>query len=161
MDKKTGIVGFTGAFRDNLKDVVDGSKIVFTGSAAVCTPFIELLSYSIRDKNHELVYVPNADLKQTKVLKMENNLGYNVKDINTDPNNPDVVVVMGGLAMPKFGCSPEDVLNMIKEISKDNNPKLIGVCFMNIFQRMGWTEKIGFDVLIDTKMETSISYNTH
>ncbi|ADZ09486.1 Uncharacterized conserved protein UCP004962 [Methanobacterium lacus] len=156
MEKKTGIVGFTGAFRDNLNGISDGSKIVFTGSAAVCTPFIELLSYAIRDKNHELIFVPNADLKQTKMLKMENNLGYNAVDIKANPSNPDVVVVMGGLAMPKFGCSPDDVLNMVKEISNDHNPKIIGVCFMSIFERSGWINSIPFDVIIDTKMETTI-----
>jgi len=157
MDKKTGIVGFTGAFRDNLKEVADGSKIVFTGSAAVCSPFIELLSYAIRDKNHELIFVPNADLKQTKKLQMENNLGYTVSNSKADPSNPDVVVVMGGLAMPKFGCSPEDVLDMVKEISNGNNPKLVGVCFMSIFQTSGWTKNIPFDVVIDTQMETTVT----
>jgi hypothetical protein len=157
MEKKTGIVGFTGAFRDNLKGIADGSKIVFTGSAAVCTPFIELLSYAIRDKNHELIFVPNADLKQTKRLKMENNLGYSVADCEADPSNPDVVVVMGGLAMPKFGCSPEDVLDIVKKISNGNKPKLLGVCFMSIFQKSGWTKRIGFDIVIDTKMETTVT----
>ena len=60
MDNK-GIVGFTGAFRKSVADIPEGSKVVFTGSAAVCTPFIELLSYSIRDKGFDMVYVPNAD----------------------------------------------------------------------------------------------------
>lgn len=160
MEKKTGIVGFTGAFRDSLKEIEDGSKIVFTGSAAVCKPFIELLSYAIRDKNHELMFIPNADIKQTRTLKMENNLGYSLTDNKSDPSNPDVLVVMGGLAMPKFGCSPSDVLDMVTEISNGNKPKLVGVCFMSIFQRSGWTNKINFDVLIDTEIETTTYQNS-
>jgi hypothetical protein len=58
MEKKNGIIGFTGAFRDSVKEINTGSKIVCTGSIAVCTPFIELLSYTVRDKDFEMVYVP-------------------------------------------------------------------------------------------------------
>jgi hypothetical protein len=157
MEKKSGIIGFTGAFRDSVKEIDDGSKIVFTGSIAVCTPFIELLSYTIRDKNFDMVYVPVADLKKAKKINMQENIGFSVLDFPADPKEPDVVVVMGGLAMPKFGCSPEDVLKMINEISVDHKPKIIGVCFMNIFERTGWTKKISYDVLIDTNMETTVS----
>ena len=156
MEKKSGIIGFTGAFRDSVKEIADGSKIVFTGSIAVCTPFIELLSYTIRDKNFDMVYVPVADLKKAKMIIMQENIGYSVVDVPADPKGPDVVVVMGGLAMPKFGCSPEDVLMMINEISVDHKPKIIGICFMNIFERMGWTKKISYDILIDTNMETTV-----
>jgi hypothetical protein len=87
---------------------------------------------------------------------MQENIGYSVVDVQGDPINPNVVVVMGGLAMPKFGCSPEDVSKMIDEISVDYKPKIIGVCFMNIFERTGWTKKVSFDVLIDIYMETIV-----
>ena len=156
MEKKSGIIGFTGAFRDSLKEIDNGSKVVFTGSIAVCTPFIELLSYSIRDKNFQMVYVPKTDLEDTKKIEEQDKIGYSVVDVQDDPKRPDVVVVMGGLAMPKFGCSPEEILDMINEISGDAKPKIIGVCFMNIFERTGWTKKIPFDVLIDTSMETVV-----
>lgn len=156
MEKKSGIVGFTNAFRDSVKEISEGSKVVFTGSKAVCTPFIELLSYTIRDKNFDMVYVPVADVNNAKMINMQENIGYNIFDIPADPKGPEVIVIMGGLAMPKFGCSTEDVLKMIKEISLDHKPKLIGVCFMNIFERMGWTKIIPYDVLIDTTMETTV-----
>ncbi len=156
MEKKSGIIGFTGAFRDSVKEINRGSKIVFTGSVAVCTPFIELLSYTIRDKDFQMVYVPKADLKKAKRINEQQNIGFSVLNVQGDPKKPDVVVIMGGLAMPKFGCSPEDVLEMIDEISVEQKPKIIGVCFMNIFERTGWTKKISFDVLIDTNMETIV-----
>lgn len=156
MEKKSGIIGFTGAFRDSLKEIKTGSKIVFTGSVAVCTPFIELLSYTIRDKDFEMVYVPRAMLKNTKQINEQQDIGFSVVNVQGDPNRPDVVVIMGGLAMPKFGCSPEDVSEMIKEISGNEKPKIIGVCFMNIFEKQGWTKKIPFDVLIDTNMKTIV-----
>ena len=108
------------------------------------------MSYAIKDKDFEMVYVPIADLEEAKIINMQEKIGFNVIDVQGDPKKPDVVVVMGGLAMPKFGCSPDDVLKMIDEISVDHKPKIIGVCFMNIFERTGWTKKIPFDVLIDT-----------
>jgi hypothetical protein len=156
MEKKSGIVGFTGAFRDSVKEIQNGSKIVFTGSVAVCTPFIELLCYTIRDKDFQMVYVPKADLKKSKKINEQQDIGFSVLNVKSDPKKPEVVVVMGGLAMPKFGCSPEDVSMLINEISGEQKPKIVGVCFMNIFEKMGWTQEIPFDVLIDTNMETIV-----
>ncbi|BDZ69688.1 DUF2124 family protein [Methanobacterium petrolearium] len=157
MEKKSGIVGFTGAFRENVKEIENGSTVVFTGSVAVCTPFIELLAYSIRDKDLEMIYVPKSDIDQAKMIKEQPNIGFSVVDQKADPQNPEVVVVMGGLAMPKFGCAPEDVVNMLDAISGDEKPKVIGVCFMDIFKRVGWTKKIPFDVVIDTTLETVVT----
>ncbi len=156
MEKKSGIIGFTGAFKESVKEINNGSKIVFTGSVSVCTPFIELLSYTIRDKDFQMVYVPRAVLKNAKRIDEQQNIGFSVVNVQGDPKNPDVVVVMGGLALPKFGCSPDDVSEMISEISGKEEPKIIGVCFMNIFEKQGWTKKIPFDVLIDTNMETTV-----
>lgn len=156
MEKKSGIVGFTGSFRENLKDIENNSKVVFVGSVAVCTPFIELLSYAVRDKNFDLIYVPKADVNNAKQIKMQSSIGFSVVDDKGDPQNPDVVVVLGGLAMPKFGCPPEDVLSMIQDISREGKPKIIGVCFMNIFENAGWDKKIPFDTLMDTTLETVV-----
>ncbi|MCE5214391.1 MAG: DUF2124 domain-containing protein [Methanobacterium sp.] len=154
MEKKTGIVGLTGSFRESINDIESNSKVVFTGSVAVCTPFIELLSYTVRDKNFDLIYVPTADIENARQIKMIPNIGFSVVDEKADPDNPDVVVVLGGLAMPKFGCAPEEVINMIREISGERKPKIIGVCFMNIFERAGWDKVINFDAVIDTTLET-------
>ena len=156
MEKKIGIPGFTGTFRENIADIKDGSKVVFTGSVAVCTPFIELLAYTVRDRGFDMLYVPRADAKEARKIKKIENIGYSVVDEKGNPENPDAVVVLGGLAMPKFGCPPEDVIRMIKDISGDKNPKIIGVGFMNIFEREGWDKKIKFDTLMDTTMEVVV-----
>lgn len=156
MDKKMGIVGLTGSFRESLSDIENESKIVFAGSVAVCTPFVELLSYSVRDKNYDLVYVPKSEKENAKIVKMQQGIGFSVVDEKADPENPDAIVILGGLAMPKFGCAHEDVLKMIREISGEKKPKVIGVCFMNIFENAGWDKKIPFDVLMDTNLETVV-----
>jgi hypothetical protein len=122
-----GIVGFTGAFRENVAGIPEGSKVVFTGSVAVCTPFIELLSYSIRDKGFNMVYVPNADTNEARKIKKQENIGISVVDEMADPEDPAVVVVLGGLAMPKFGCPPEDVVDMIHKISEETPESLVSV----------------------------------
>ncbi|MBE0517475.1 MAG: DUF2124 family protein [Methanophagales archaeon] len=149
-EKRSGIVGFTGTFRESIAEIKEGSKVVFTGSVAVCTPFIELLAYTMRDKRFDMLYVPGADAKEARKIKEIENIGYSVVDEKGDPKNPDAVVVLGGLAMPKFGCLPEDVTRMIDEISGEKHPKIIGVEFMNMFERAGWDKKIHFDTLIDT-----------
>lgn len=156
MEKKRGIIGFTGSFRESVKDIKNNSKVVFVGSVAVCTPFIELLSYAVRDKNFDLIYVPTADIKSAKQVKMQKGIGFGVLNKKGNPKNPDVVVILGGLAMPKFGCPPEEVLDMVQEISGEQKPKIIGVCFMNIFERAEWDKKIPFNTLIDTTLETMV-----
>ncbi|MCW7080165.1 MAG: DUF2124 domain-containing protein [Candidatus Methanospirare jalkutatii] len=171
-EKKTGIVGFTATFREVMADVPPGSKVVFAGSVAVCTPFIELLAYTVRDKNYEMLYVPRAEASEARKIREVKNIGFCVVDEKGDPSNPAAIVILGGLAMPKFGVPPENVLNMIKEISgydasaekeakeeaeaEKGKPKIIGVCFMNIFERANWLSKIKFDVITDTTMETVV-----
>ncbi len=156
MERKSGIMGFTGAFRESMSDIKEGSKVVFTGSVSVCTPFIELLAYTVRDKGFGMLYVPVADASEARKIKEIAKIGYSVVDEKGDPKKPDVVVVLGGLAMPKFGCAPEDVIQMIEALSGEKKPKIIGVSFMNIFERAGWDKKLNFDTLIDTTMEVTV-----
>jgi DNA-binding transcriptional regulator GbsR (MarR family) len=151
MEERSGI-GFTGTFRESMAEIKEGSKVVFTGSVAVCTPFIELLAYTVRDRGFEMVYVPRADAKEARKIRRIEKIGYSVVDEMGDPKNPDAIVVLGGLAMPKFGCPPEDVTRMIEEIAGAKKPKIIGVGFMNMFERAGWDKKIPFDTLIDTAL---------
>jgi hypothetical protein len=156
MEKRSGIVGFTGTFRESIADVKEGAKVVFTGSIAVCTPFIELLAYTVRDRGFDMLYVPRANASEARKIKEIANIGYSVIDEKGDAGDPEVVVVLGGLAMPKFGCTPEEVIQMIEAISGGKKPKIIGVGFMNIFERAGWDKKIAFDTLMDTTMEAVV-----
>lgn len=151
--ERNRIVDFTGAFRNSILDIKEGSKMVFTGSVAVCTPFAELLAYAIRDRGFDMLYVPSANAEEARKIKGIENIGYSVIDERADPMNPDAVVVLGGLAMPKFGCEPEDVTRLIEDISGKKKPKVIGVCFMNLFERAGWDKKLNFDMIIDATME--------
>lgn len=156
MEKKSGIVGFTGTFRESIADVKAGSKVVFTGSVAVCTPFVELLAYTVRDLGFELIYVPKADAREARKIREIANIGFSVVNEKADPQNPAALVVLGGLAMPKFGVPPEAVNQLITELTGEKRPKIVGVCFMDIFARAGWTEKVKFDTVLDTTLETVV-----
>jgi DNA-binding transcriptional regulator GbsR (MarR family) len=147
--KRDGIVNFTETFRNNMADIKEGSKVVFTGSVSVCTPFIELLAYAVRYRGFDMLYVPRADAKEARKIKKIENIGYSVVDEKGDPRDPDAVVVLGGLAMPKFGCSPDDVTRLIEDISGKKKPKIVGVNFMNAFELAGWDKKINFDTVMD------------
>ena len=149
MRERNGLADFTGTFRNSILDLKERSKMVFTGSAAVCTPFAELLAYAVREKDFEMLYIPSANAEEARKIKAIENIGYSVVDETGDPKYPDAVVVLGGLAMPKFGCEPEEVLHMIEVLSGVKRPKIIGVCFMNLFERAGWDKKLKFDTMID------------
>ena len=42
----------------------------------------------------------------------------------------------------------DDVNALIKEILKEDG-KIIGVCYMDMFTKAGWLEKIDFDCVVD------------
>lgn len=157
MEKLKGIVGLTHAFRNAVSDLRDGSKIVFIGSPFVCTPFVELLVYSVRDRNFEAIFIPKANEEEARrVIELEG-IGYRIGDEKADPSDPDAIVLLGGLAMPKFGCSAEEVSRTIGRISKKKNPNLIGVCFMGIFKKQGWDKAFDFKRIIDATIEVEVT----
>jgi DNA-binding transcriptional regulator GbsR (MarR family) len=149
MKRRNGIKDFTRTFRNSIADIKEGSKLVFAGSVSVCTPFVELLAYAVRDRGFDMLYVPRTDAKEARKIKKIENIGYSVVDEKGDPRDPDVVVVLGGLAIPKFGCSPDEVLRLIEDISGKKRPKIIGINFMNVFELAGWDKKINFDTVIE------------
>ncbi len=58
------------------------------------------------------------------------------------------------MAMPKIGVKVED-LN--EAISKIPHKRLIGVCFMGIFERVGWCQTADFDYVMNLIVEGDIS----
>lgn len=147
----------TSSFKEALSGIPDGSKVVFAGSVAVCTPFAELLAYAVKDRSFRMVYVPMADLGTARSMAWHQGIGFTVEESSGDPVAPSAIVVLGGLAMPKFGCPITDVKAMIERLSGGRRPLLVGVCFMHLFQRSGWTEELSFDFLIDAVMEVEMA----
>ncbi|MCU0861141.1 MAG: DUF2124 domain-containing protein [Methanomassiliicoccales archaeon] len=156
-EKRPGIGGLTSSFKEALSGIPDGSKVVFTGSVAVCTPFAELLAYAVKDRSFKMVYVPMANPEMARAMSWHQGIGFTVEGSAADPSAPSAIVVLGGLAMPKFGCPITDVRAMIEKLSSGGRPLMVGVCFMHIFQRSGWADELSFDFLIDAVMEVEMA----
>jgi hypothetical protein len=154
MDKVLDVKGLGGAlngFRDLVKD--DG-KITFVGSPGFCTPFALFLGYPVREK--DLFFVPglNRD-KARRIVSTEYGLELGVSaDADAGAAATDVLVILGGMAMPKIGVKPEE---MKEFLSKVKYKKLIGVCFMGIFEKAGWCQALDFDYLMNMIIEGDIS----
>lgn len=79
--------------------------------------------------------------------------GYCISPAGGVVGEAGAVVVLGGLAMAKFGCPVEDVQRFIARVSGAAT-KVVGVGFMDIFRRMGWHTSIDFDSLLNATLET-------
>ena len=137
--------GLNGQLVTFKKEVGDAQKITFVGSPGVCTPFAEFLAYSVRDK--ETCFIPLLDIDECHEFENKS-YAMVLKDELYDPHNSDVVVLLGGLSMPKYDVDTIELMVLVNEILKDDG-KLMGVCFMNMFEKAGWLEKIDFDCVVD------------
>lgn len=74
-----------------------------------------------------------------------------------EPADPaaDMVVLLGGLAIPKMNTDVNEIKKVIDEITNPDNRMIIGVFFMSIFQEMKWTDVIDFDYLLDSHMQNT------
>ena len=137
--------GINGQLVTFKKEVVDAEKITFVGSPGVCTPFAELLAYAVRDK--ETHFIPLLDIDDCHQFESRP-YGMVLKDEVSNPQESDAVVLLGGLSMPKYDVDTEELKALVGSILKENG-QLIGVCFMDMFTKAGWLEKIDFDCVID------------
>jgi hypothetical protein len=132
--------------------VKDSKKITFVGSAGFCLPFAELLSYVIAKEKKDIAFVPNLDYEKAKKMVFTP-YGIQLSE-NADPR-ADTVVLLGGLALPNSGVNVDDMISLIDRITDGKGLK-IGVCFMKIFERSGWLEKIDFDYVINSNIENEL-----
>jgi hypothetical protein len=141
-----GLGGMLNGFRDMVKDY---SSITFVGSPGFCTPFALFLGYPVKEKR--LAFMPGLRLDKARAI-VSTEYGLELGD----PVSPDadVVVILGGMAMPKIGVELEDLNAAISKIS---HKKLIGVCFMGIFEKCGWCQAAGFDYVMNVIVEGDVS----
>jgi hypothetical protein len=88
--------------------------------------------------------------KARKIVSTEYGLELGEK---TSPD-ADVIVILGGMAMPKIGVKPGEMKDFL---AKMKYKKLIGVCFMSIFEKSGWCEALQFDYLMNMIIEGDLS----
>ncbi|MBR4446864.1 DUF2124 domain-containing protein [Methanobrevibacter sp.] len=137
--------GLNGQLVTFKKEVGDAKKITFVGSPGVCTPFAEFLAYSVRDKENH--FIPLLDIEDCHEFESKP-YAMVLKDEVSDPHESDVVVLLGGLSMPKYDVDTDEVKDLVDEILKEDG-QLMGVCFMDMFTKAGWLEKVDFDCVID------------
>ncbi|WJI09236.1 DUF2124 domain-containing protein [Methanobacterium sp. CWC-01] len=150
MEPKEEFKGITGNLMAFKKEVAEANKVTFAGLPGVCTPFAELFAYVIRDK--ESVFITGVDAKTAKKMEMTPQ-GIQLTD-DTDPR-ADVLAILGGLSMPKANLEVEDIEKLKDEVLKEGG-KMIGLCYMSMFQQVGWDEKLDFDCIIDGHLSGEI-----
>src|SRR5512137_700245 len=103
-----GLGGMLNGFRDL---VANDNKITFVGSPGFCTPFALFLGYPVRDKT--LTFVPGLNLgKARNIVSTEHGLELG----GPSSADADVVVILGGMAMPKIGVKPEEMKDFLTKI---------------------------------------------
>lgn len=145
-----GVPGILRPFKEYIegKGFPAGSEIVFYGVPGTCTPFVEILSYAIRSSPFRLLFVPLLNEGKARELGLEPDIGFQAKNLSP-PNNPVVVVIMGGLAMSDV---PVDAGSVSLLFDRWKGAAKIGVCFMHMFKKAGWLESLSFDLLIDAEI---------
>jgi len=141
-----GLGGMLNGFRDLVKE---DASITFVGTPGFCTPFAQFLGFPIREK--KLAFIPNLSLEKTREMIPTE---YGMELGNVTSPNADVIVILGGLAMPKIGVSIEEMKELLKKIKYK---KLIGVCFMGIMEQAGWCDQLNFAYVMDTTLIGGIS----
>jgi hypothetical protein len=106
---------------------------------------VELLGFATRSLDLQQVFVPFVDESKAFALKMIPDVGMQTSG-KLAIENPKVLIVMGGLSMPNVPIEAGQVKSIIE---KHPGASPIGVCFMNMFEKMGWLKEIEFDFLID------------
>jgi len=143
MKKINEFEGLTGNLLAFKEEVENADKVTFVGVPGVCTPFAELFAYAIRDK--ESVFISGTDIGSAKKLELKPE-GMQLTD-SADPE-AGVVALLGGLSMPKSNIRADKIQILLDKILKREG-KLIGLCYMDMFRKAGWDEKLDFDCIID------------
>jgi len=144
-----GVGGILNSFRSLVEGV---EKITFVGTPGFCTPFAELLGFVVRDR--KLVFIPNLDFEKARSISMTPEGMQLGEPVDA---HADVVVLLGGLAMPKIGTGPEKAREIAGKILEGSEKsKIIGVCFQSMFTQQKWDEVINSDYIINADLAVDV-----
>jgi hypothetical protein len=149
-----GIPGMLRPFKEYLEtwSLPPGAEVVFYGVPGTCTPFVELLCYAARSLSCTFLFVPYLDETKSRKMVYTEELGYQLGD-HCLIRSPSVIILMGGLSMPGVPVNVKEVEAVLK---KYPDVTRAGICFMHMFQKSGWLERISFDLLIDATISVDI-----
>jgi hypothetical protein len=150
-EQRSGVPGLLRPFKEYLRELglTAGDQVAYYGCPGTCTPFIELLGFAVRDLSLEQVYVPYMDEAAARVILPVEGVGMQVSGdaVSLDPK---VIVLMGGLSMPGVPVEKEAVQAVV---ASHPGAKVVGVCFMRMFEKMGWLDAFDFDLIIDAAID--------
>jgi len=146
-----GVPGMLRPFKEYLesKGLNAGDQVVYYGCPGTCTPFVELLAFATRGLNLQQLFVPLIDESKVAALQMVPDIGMQASG-RAAIESPKVLVIMGGLSMPNVPIEAHQVKSVLK---KHPDAAPVGVCFMKMFEKMGWLKEIEFDFLIDATID--------
>ncbi|UUX93670.1 DUF2124 domain-containing protein [Methanoplanus endosymbiosus] len=145
-----GIPGMLRPFKEYVTnmDLKEGSQIVYYGCPGTCTPFVELLSYAIRDMPVQNIFVPLLDESSAKSLVNVPKIGMQITG-GAEKVDPSLIVILGGLSMDNVPVSAADMNAVISKY----DCTVIGSCCMSMFEKSGWVNEIDFDLVIDAVID--------
>jgi hypothetical protein len=149
-----GLSGMLRAFKSTMKSqgLDPPKKILFVGCAGTCVPFVELFAYTIREDRPAMALAPDGLLDEARAVWYIDGIGMQIGGM-VDPAGADYVVLLGGISMPQCTIGPEGTNEIIKKALKPGG-KVIGVCFMDMFAKAGWEDKVRFDIVLNADINT-------
>jgi hypothetical protein len=146
-----GVPGLLRPFKEYLQKIglKPGDQVVYYGCVGTCTPFVELLAVAVRGLQLQQVFVPLLDETKAKLLHDVPDVGMQA-DGSPGALHPKALVIMGGLAMPNVPLTKEQVQALV---ARHGDVKVIGVCFMSMFEKAGWCDTLSFDLMIDATID--------
>jgi len=145
----TGLTGMLRAFAQLIKECENRESMAFIGMPFTCTPLVDFFVYVARDLVNRKYYFPEPELKKGYELFLGDD---RIESRPSGPIKADIVVVMGGIAMPdKWDI--EEARSAVQRLSHGKS-KVLGVCFMDIFNKAGWMDSMPFDYVENCYIST-------
>ena len=156
-EQGSGIPGILRPFKEYLEKahLSDETQVIFFGLPGTCLPFVELLCYAVRSLPIIPIFVPGLDISQARKMIYHKEAGFQIGE-RVVLEDSAVFVLMGGLSMPASNITVQDAEAFIK---KYNPISILGICFMSMFEKTGWTARVSFDLLIDATVTVEIFIN--
>jgi hypothetical protein len=153
VETSKGLSGLLKTFKSSIVSMglSPANKVVFVGCSGTCLPFIELFAYTIRESRVDFIFVPDGIVEDARSVWLVPGIGMQVGGA-ADPKGADFIVLLGGLSMPSCTLGVEGSNEVVDKIKKPG-AKVMGVCFMSMFEKAGWYGKVHFDLVIDAGID--------
>jgi hypothetical protein len=142
-----GLSGLSRCFRGAVKDFNGEGNVLFVGSPFTCLPFAEFLSYSIRDLPLKAYFMPGTDMSLIRQIVVNEGFGFQLGALAESVPKFDIVVLLGGLALPKSQVSPSALKKVLLKVS--DLSFVMALFFQGIMKKPEWLEEFRFVYLID------------